>query len=85
MNICEKQHRYANILNNLPDSQSSDEGRHLCAGCAYEKGYSDGLNNQKCKLAELNLPYSQAGTGRHKSAQAAYDLGWQEGNQKYCS
>lgn len=38
---CTKQHRYDPQYSNLPDDQG---GRHRCAGCAYEKGYDDGLN-----------------------------------------
>ena len=80
---CQKEHRYAEYFKNLPDSQSPNQGRHLCVACAYEAGHLDGLSNTKRSLEELNLPDSQAGTGRHKSAKAAYDLGWEEGNQKY--
>ena len=83
MNLCEKNHRYAELFKQLPDSQSPDQGRHLCAGCAYNAGHSDGLNNKKRSLSELDLPFSQAGTVRHKSAQEAYNLGWEEGNQKF--
>ncbi|WP_373753279.1 hypothetical protein [Neisseria weixii] len=84
MPICKKEHRYAESFKNLPDSQSPEQGRHLCAGCAYEEGYTDGLNNQDQRTLEsLNLPKSQAGSVRHKSAQAAYSLGWQEGRQKF--
>lgn len=81
--ICKKEHRYAESFKNLPESQSPEQGRHLCAACAYEEGFSDGLNHKKRSLESLNLPYSQAGTVRHKSAQAAYNLGWEEGNQKF--
>ncbi|WP_165870210.1 WYL domain-containing protein [Cricetibacter osteomyelitidis] len=77
--ICNKNHRYANVLSTLPLSQNSEKGRHRCAGCAYEAGIRDGLNNKKRSLDELDLPYSQAGTGRHRSAQEAYNLGWQKG------
>jgi hypothetical protein len=81
--ICKKEHRYADILLTLPDSQSPSEGRHKCPGCAYELGFEDGFNNKPQKsVAELKLPDSQAGTGRHKSAQAAYDLGWKNGHDK---
>ena len=81
--ICKKNHRYANILSTLPLSQNSEMGRHRCAGCAYEAGLRDGLNNERHLLDELNLPYSQAGTGRHRSAQEAYDLGWKKGNEDF--
>lgn len=81
--ICKKNHRYANILSNLPPSQNIEMGRHRCAGCAYEAGLLDGLNNEIHTLDELDLPYSQAGTGRHKSAQEAYNLGWEKGNKDF--
>ena len=81
--ICNKNHRYANVLSTLPLSQNSEKGRHRCAGCAYEAGIRDGLNNKKRSLDELDLPYSQAGTGRHRSAQEAYNLGWQKGFEDF--
>ena len=37
--ICKKAHRYLPNLAQLPDSQAGD-GRHMCAGCAYEQGYT---------------------------------------------
>lgn len=82
MTICDKEHRYADILSDLPLDQGG-EGRHLCAGCAYEAGLSDGLNNTKRSIEALNLPFSQAGTGRHKSPQAAYDKGFKKGLLDY--
>lgn len=81
--ICKKNHRYADILSTLSLSQNSETGRHRCAGCAYEAGLIDGLNNEKHSLDELDLPYSQAGTGRHRSAQEAYNLGWAKGNKDF--
>lgn len=76
---CKKEHRYDLQFNNLPDDQGG-AGRHRCAGCAYDKGYEDGL----CRKEELNLnlnslPESQAGVVRHKSPHAAYALGYQKG------
>lgn len=43
---CEKQHRYDPQYNNLPVDQGG-AGRHRCAGCAYERGYEDGLNRKE--------------------------------------
>ncbi|MDG2958961.1 hypothetical protein [Exercitatus varius] len=83
MSICNKNHRYADILNNIPYSQSHDNGRHKCAGCAYELGLQDGLNNIHRDIEQLDLPYSQAGTARHKSAVEAYQLGWSKGQKDY--
>ena len=76
MTTCQKNHRYAKILEKLPYSQSNQDGRHLCAGRALEKGFSDGLNDTYQSIEDLELPESQAGTTRHKSAQAAYELGY---------
>ncbi len=39
--ICDKEHRHDPMFESLPDDQGGD-GRHHCAGCAYEKGYADG-------------------------------------------
>ena len=70
--ICEKRHRYDPQHNNLPDDQSG-AGRYRCAGCAYEKGYKDGLDRKEQLNLDLDsLPKSQAGTVRHKSPHAAY-------------
>ena len=83
MKTCNDNHRYAEIFKGLSYSQSHEEGRHRCTGCAYEAGFRDGLNNERHSLNELNLPYSQAGTGRHRSAQEAYNLGWEKGNEDF--
>ena len=50
--ICEKRHRYDPQHNNLPDDQSG-AGRYRCAGCAYEKGYKDGLGGRGNLIAEI--------------------------------
>ena len=80
-NICDKEHRYLENLKDLPDNQKTDEGRHKCAGCAYEKGLEDGLQRNPKFIDLDSLPNSQAGTVRHKSPQAAYELGYDEGEQ----
>ena len=36
--ICQRNHRYDVAFENLPHDQGGD-GRHKCAGCAYEKGF----------------------------------------------
>lgn len=78
---CNKPHRYDSVFEELPENQGG-EGRHLCAGCAYDEGYKDGLEErEKRSLSELNLPKSQAGQVRHKDAQAAYDLGYEKGQE----
>jgi hypothetical protein len=74
--ICTKDHRYLEQLANLSENQKPDEGRHKCAGCAYEKGLEDGRAGNVRQLNFDDLPVSQAGTGRHRSVQEAYDLGY---------
>lgn len=77
--ICKKDHRRLEELRLLPYAQDNKSGRHICAGCAYEQGLRDGLDG-KTKLETFDhLPQSQAGAGRHKSAKAAYDLGYEIG------
>ena len=84
MSICNKAHRYAEHFVGLPDSQA-DDGRHKCAGCAYELGLMAGLNNKTSDYSGIvhTLPGSQAGTVRHKDPEAAYNLGYKEGKKKY--
>lgn len=77
--ICTKKHRYDPQYNNLPVDQGG-AGRHRCAGCAYDKGYEDGLNRREQIDLDLDyLPESQAGTVRHKSLHAAYATGYLDG------
>ena len=77
--ICKKGHRYDARFENLPEDQGG-AGRHRCAGCAYERGYVDGLNREEKMDLDLDsLPESQAGAVRHKSPHAAYALGYLAG------
>lgn len=76
--ICCNNHRYAPILENLPDDQSGD-GRHKCPGCAMEQGLIDGFNDNPKNLNIDSLLDSQAGSGRHKDVYEAYELGYQRG------
>jgi len=78
--VCKKEHRFLDVLAGLPDNQKSDEGRHKCAGCAYEKGLEDRAEGNAQYINLDDLPFSQAGTGRHKSPKAAYDLAYIMGN-----
>lgn len=82
--ICRKNHRYARLFAALPSAQS-EPGRHKCAGCAYEQGFEDGLNNQASRYVAIveHLPYSQAGTVRHTSPEEAYRLGYRHGQERY--
>ena len=82
--ICYENHRYNPSLRDLPDDQSGS-GRHKCAGCAYELGIKDGLNQNPIKNNFDALPESQAGTGRHKDVQQAYLAGYKEGASKRTS
>ena len=81
--ICKKDHRYLNEYNSLPEAQDNQHGdRHICAGCAYEEGLRDGMAGNARKTDLSHLPYSQAGTVRHKDAKAAYDKGYNEGRKR---
>ena len=78
-NICNKVHRYWKTFDDLPYHQGGD-GRHHCAGCAYELGFQDGFDRrQELKLDFDALPESQAGTIRHTNLNAAYAQGYLDG------
>ena len=79
MPVCNKEHRYSNTFLNLPEDQGG-QGRHKCAGCAYEAGFNSGKNFDEVINLNLNsLPESQAGTVRHKSPHAAFAQGYLDG------
>lgn len=85
MNHCQSQHRYSEQFVNLPLDQSNPSGRHRCAGCAYDVGFQYGL--QRVKNFNIDdvinsLPFSQAGTVRHKSPHAAFIIGYEDGMQE---
>lgn len=83
MAYCTKKHRYLPDFSMLPDSQDNQSGdRHICAGCAYEEGLRDGLSGVAPKTNLSHLPYSQAGTVRHKGAMEAYQMGYAEGKRR---
>ena len=76
---CKLSHRYDEKFRVLPDDQGGD-GRHRCCGCAFDRGYSDGLQRKEQLDIDLDsLPVSQAGTVRHRSPHAAYAIGYFEG------
>ena len=76
---CNKEHRYDSKFSDLPFGQEGD-GRHKCAGCAYDKGYEQGLSRADKTNVDLStLPDCQAGEVRHKSAHAAWAKGYLEG------
>lgn len=57
MAICNKQHRYLEGFNELPEAQDNrNGGRHLCAACAYEEGLKDALNGN-LPQSNLSLTY----------------------------
>ena len=83
MAVCKKNHRYLPEYSSLPTSQDDQSGdRHICAGCAYEAGLNDGLQNQAPRTDLSDLPESQAGTVRHKGAMEAYQQGYEEGRRR---
>jgi hypothetical protein len=76
---CQNNHRYNPLFDSLPDDQGGS-GRHHCAGCAYDRGFQDGLlRKEQLDLDLDSLPDSQAGNVRHKSSHAAYAMGYMEG------
>lgn len=55
MTICQKPHRYSREFDELPGDQSfTVNGRHKCAGCAFELGHQLGLN----RVDALNIDFS---------------------------
>jgi hypothetical protein len=80
MSLCQQQHRYDPEFEPLPEDQSKFNGRHKCAGCAYEQGYSIGLSRlPSVNIDFSSLPNSQAGTVRHRSVQASFAKGYLDG------
>lgn len=76
---CQKDHRYWPTFESLPFDQGG-QGRHRCAGCAYEIGFQDGLQRKESIHIDLDsLQNSQAGVVRHKSPHAAYARGYFDG------
>lgn len=78
MAICEFDHRHLPKFNGLPDDQSMG-ARHKCCGCAYEQGLLDGHRGNPANPNPANWLESQAGDQRHKSANDAYQLGYNAG------
>jgi len=79
LSLCTLNHRYENKFESLPHDQGGD-GRHRCAGCAYEEGFRAGkLRQENVSMSLDDLPESQAGTVRHKSPHAAWALGYLDG------
>ena len=76
---CNKSHRHWTTFEALPTDQGG-AGRHKCAGCAYERGFNDGLTRKESLNLDLDsLPSCQAGCVRHKSPHAAYAQGYLDG------
>lgn len=79
MTVCDKKHRFEPSFEALPEDQGG-EGRHKCAGCAYELGFEAGRALATEMTLDLgSLLESQAGTVRHKSPHAAWALGYLNG------
>lgn len=76
--VCKENHRYDSKFSSLPESQTYP-ARHLCAGCAYDLGYSDAQDNKLPNFNLEDIPKSQAGEVRHKDPRAAYCLGYLDG------
>lgn len=77
--ICKEVHSdIQELLAMLPHSQGGP-GRHKCAGCAFEKGYEDGIKGVKRDVDAVlvSLPEGQARNQRHKSCESAYEKGFE--------
>ena len=72
--ICKETHRYDRKFEGIPEDQS-DPGRHRCAGCAYDLGVKSIREGGPASLDLEVLPFSQADAVRHKSPQAAFEMG----------
>ena len=83
---CSKDHSAIQlIMNTLPTDQGG-KGRHKCAACAYELGFTAGYNlDEKINLRNLlgSLEESQAQAQRHKSPHAAYAKFYLDGVNQY--
>lgn len=76
---CRKDHRHDPRFEGLPGDQGG-AGRHHCAGCAYDKGFEDGIRRREVIELRLDeLPESQASVVRHKSPHAAWAMGYMDG------
>lgn len=78
---CQKEHRHDAHFSRLPKDQGSF-GRHVCAGCAYERGYQLGI--QKITAIDIESEFnglldSQASSVRHKSPYVAFAIGYADG------
>ena len=82
MTSCKKKHKKTDsIVKNLPENQGGI-GRHKCASCAYEEGYSNGQKHIDGFDKEnyiKGLPKSQKKLRRHRDPVEAYELGFFHG------
>ena len=81
--ICKKEHsEIQNIMSKLPVSQGG-MGRHKCAACSFEEGYSDGMKGIKRNVDDVIelLPECQAKAQRHKSCEISYEKGFEIGSK----
>lgn len=83
---CNKDHSaIQDIMSTLPVDQGG-KGRHICAACAYEQGYREGITlKEQIDLEKIlnGLEESQAKEQRHKSPHAAYVKGYLDGVKEY--
>lgn len=79
MKTCNKDHRKDQMFEILPASQTYYAGRHKCAGCAYEQGVADGTSGVEPNFRPEEILDSQAQSVRHRSALAAYMMGYTDG------
>lgn len=84
MSICRKDHSSIQAQMMQLREDQSGVGRHKCAACAYELGFSHGLNGlpQLPNIEGLlgKLDESQAAGQRHKDPWEAYLLGCLHGH-----
>jgi hypothetical protein len=80
---CIKPHRFNPMFAALPDDQKRRRGRHKCAACAYEQGEAAGFARRAPNFNRSSLDDSQAGVVRHKSCEAAYNLGYFHGLERH--
>lgn len=82
MSCTKEHHELQGIMSKLPISQGGP-GRHKCAACAFEEGYSDGITGVKRNVDDViaALPDGQAKAQRHKSCEIAYEKGFEIGSK----
>ena len=84
--VCTKTHVYDELFEALPQSkQHYTRILDQCAGCAYDKGYQDGLAGipHTLVIQSFNtVPPGKYPSGKVKDPIHAYDMGFAVGNQE---